>query len=420
MMLAEGINFLRSLDFRGFIYVFWYYVIFDFSRYFLSACSVAMSATLEKRRETSGFRPLVSVLLAGFNEADSLRRSARSLREQTLDGLELIVIDDGSTDDMVNQALALKREGLIDRVLSTGIRGGKSSAVNLGLQHCSHGLVAVADVDTSFDRDAFEKLVAPLADPSVGAVSGNLAVRNASGSMLTRFQALEYLTSISLGRRFTAMLGILPIVSGAFGIFRRTAVESVGGWEVGPGEDADITEKLRVAGWRIEFAPHAWAMTDVPARFPAFVRQRLRWNRSVIRFRWLKYRRVHDPRTRAFSWLNLVSTLNILFFQVVLAISFYIYIGWLVATFGAYALAVLVATAILYVVEDMVTFVLVCVLYPEREPVRLWPYLFGYGLFSTFVQRTIRLLAYIDELIFGRSYSDPYVPDRVSKAAERF
>jgi len=420
-MIADALNLLTSLDLASFVYMFWYYVVFDVTRYLISVIAVAMSVLFERRHRTdSSFRPSVSVLLAGFNESAALRRSAYSLREQTLGGLELIVVDDGSTDGMVEQALALKRDGLIDQVVSSGIRGGKSSAVNLGLQHCRNDFISVVDIDTSFDRDAFERLVQPLADPRVGAVAGNLGVRNDEASLMSSFQALEYLTSIGLGRRFTSMIGILSIVSGAFGVFRRDAVLAVGGWEVGPGEDADITEKLRGAGWEIAFAAHAWALTDVPEHFGGFLRQRLRWNRSVIRFRWRKYRRTHHPLSAGFSWLNLASTANILFYQVILATSFYIYVGWLFITFGTQGAVILIATSMLYFVQDLVSFAVVCWLYPERDPVRHWPYILGYGLFATFIQRSIRLIAYIDELVLRRSYQDPYVPAKVRSATEQF
>lgn len=304
--------------------------------------------------------------------------------------------------------------------MSSGIRGGKSSAVNLGLQYCSHDIVSVVDIDTSFDRDAFEQLIAHFADPKVGAVSGNLAVRNPDETIMTRFQTIEYLLSISLGRRFTSMMGILSIVSGAFGAFRRQAVEAVGGWEVGPGEDADITDKLRRAGWTIKFAPNAWSMTDVPIGFSAFARQRLRWNRSVIRFRLRKYRPVFNPFSAAFSFKNMLAASNILFYQVVLAVTFYVYVGWLFWAFEGKAVIILAMTSLLYFLQDLLSFALVCVLYKDQQPARYALYILGYGLFATFVQRAIRLYAYIDELIFRRSYSDSYVPAKVRDVTEIF
>src|SRR4029450_4604104 len=93
---------------------------------------------------------------------------------------------------------------------------------------------------------------------------GNLGVRNASASLLTRHQAVEYALGISLGRRIADALGTPPIVSAAFGAFRRSAIDQVGRQDVEVGEDADLTMKLRRAGWRIRFAPEAVALTDGP------------------------------------------------------------------------------------------------------------------------------------------------------------
>jgi poly-beta-1,6-N-acetyl-D-glucosamine synthase len=136
-------------------------------------------------------------------------------------------------------------------------RGGKSAAINLGLSACTGDIVVISDVDTTFDRSAFAELLGYFADPRVGAVSGSLGVRNASASLITRHQAIEYAIGIALGRIVQDSLGILSIVSGAFGAFRRAALEQVGGQDVEVGEDADLTMKLRRAGWRILFVLHS-------------------------------------------------------------------------------------------------------------------------------------------------------------------
>ena len=333
-MLADVIAFLLSLDLYAFLYMFWFFVIFDFTRYMLSLVGVVFSALVEKFTAPLEFSSPVSIILAGHNEGHALERCVRSLHEQTLKQLELIVVDDGSTDDTAKVGQRLQKQQLIDRFIRSDVRGGKSSAVNLGLNYCNHEIVCVVDIDTSFDRDAFEQLIKPFADPKVGAVSGNLGTRNSEFNLLTRFQYIEYLMNISLGRRFTAMLNILAIVSGAFGAFRRSAVDSVGGWEVGPGEDADISDKLRRAGWNVAFAHNAWALTDVPTSLNAFIKQRLRWNRSVIRYRFRKFSNAYQPFSKNFRFRDMLASFNILFFQVIMAISFFYYLYWIFINFG--------------------------------------------------------------------------------------
>lgn len=419
--MRSSIDLLLQLDLWAFVHLFWFYVIFDFSRYFLSIVAVFLAAPWARRGPSGSCSEPVSVLLVGFNESSALRRSVRSLHEQTHDLLELILVDDGSVDEMRRTGLELQRQGCLDRVISSGIRGGKSSAINLGMQYASHELISIVDIDTSFDRDAFQRLIAPMSDPRVGAVSGNLGVRNANSRLMARFQCIEYLMSISIGRRFVSALGILSIVSGAFGVFRRSAIRQVGGWDVGPGEDADITDKLRRSGWLIAFAPDAWSMTDVPETLMGFTRQRLRWNRSVIRFRMRKYRGAFNPLSASFSFANMMALTNILFYQVVLSISFYIYIGWLFWSLGSHgAILILGATTFIYIVQGCLVYLVAHVLYRHRAPLRhLW-FVPGQILFSTFIQRGVRMLAYIDELVFRRSFRDPYVPTKVRTATDRF
>lgn len=419
--MQAAIDLLWQLDLWGFVHLFWFYVIFDLSRYLLGVVSVLLAAPWWRPAVTSNYSESVSVLLVGFNEAAALKRSVRSLHEQTHDRLELILVDDGSVDEMRRTGLDLKKRGWLDRVVSSGIRGGKSSAINLGMHYASHDLISIVDIDTSFDRDAFEQLIAPMADPRIGAVSGNLGVRNANTRLMARFQCIEYLLSISIGRRFASAMGILSIVSGAFGVFRRTAIMQVGGWDVGPGEDADITDKLRRAGWKIHFAPHAWSMTDVPETLLGFTRQRLRWNRSVIRFRMRKYRGAFNPFSANFSFANMLAMTNILFYQVALSVSFYIYIVWLFWALGSFgALVILGATMTIYIIQGLLVYYIAHLLYAERAPLRYLWYVPGHTLFSTFIQRGIRMLAYVDELIFRRSFRDPYVPSKVRAATDHF
>jgi len=413
--MESSIALLSQLDLQGFVYLFWHYVIFDLSRYGLSVLAILMAAPWERRVPDCHHRPAVSVLLVGFNEGEALQRTVRSLTEQTHQKLELILVDDGSVDRMREIGWALRRRGELDRVVSTGIRGAPP------LGYARHDLVSIVDIDTTFDRDAFEQLIAPMADPQVGAVAGNLAVRNAGTTLMARFQAIEYITSIALGRRFTAALGILSIVSGAFGVFRKQALRQAGGWDVGPGEDADITDKLRRAGWAVAFAPHAWSMTDVPGTLSGFTRQRLRWNRSVIRFRLRKYGAAFDPFWRGFRWENALAMANILFYQVVLSISFYVYIVWLFWTLGPHgAMTVLGATLLIYILQGLLVYGVARVMSGSRAPLGYLLYVPGQILFSTFVQRGIRMIAYLDEWVFRRSYADPYVPSKVRDAADRF
>jgi cellulose synthase/poly-beta-1,6-N-acetylglucosamine synthase-like glycosyltransferase len=419
-MPLDLVDIIRTLDLRGFLYFFWYFVIFDLSRYTISLLTIALGAWFERRRDPGRYDGPVSIMLTGHNEGKSLRKSVMSLREQSHQHTQIIVVDDGSTDDMREQAQQLKKEGIIDRYVSSGVRGGKASALNLGLYYCMHDVVVSMDVDTSLDRDAVEKIIRPFSDHHVGAVAGNLAIRNREDSLMTSLQALEYFSSISVGRRFTSQLGILTIVSGAFGAFRKSALKTVGGWDVGPGDDGNITNKLRRGGWQIQFAHEAWAMTDCPKTLLAYHRQRLRWNRSVIRYKLRKFRSVFNPFSAQFNGYDLAGIFNILFFQVFLAMSYFAYLIWLFTQLGEFAFVVIGVTIVIYFIEDLLTFIMVCCLYRDKNPWPLAIYLPLYNLFDSYVVRILRLYAYVNELIFRRSYQDTFTPTKVQNVLERF
>lgn len=419
--MTSAIDLLASLDLHGFLQLFWFFVLFEIPRYTLATLAVGWRNTFPDRAELPSTRTPVSVLLVGHNEADSLRKAATGLREQTLPNLEVVVVDDGSVDAMADVGRRLHQSGYIDRFVSTGIRGGKASALNLGLRFCSNELVVVMDIDTSLDRDAIAEIVAPLVnDPSVGAVSGNLAVRNPEASLLSTLQYLEYATNISLGRQFTSMFDLLMIVSGAFGAFRKSAIEDVGGWDVGPGDDSNLTTKLRRAGWNIEFAVDAWGLTDVPDRLAVLVRQRTRWSRSLIRNRLRKFWTIFDPRQANFSMRDLLGTLNHLWFDFGLTLAFLIYVASLFVLFGEGALVILLSVTLVAMMGDAFELLVAAIFLPRLNMLRCLPYVPLYSVYISYMQRAIRLRAYFLELAFRDSYKDPFYPVKVRTAQDQF
>lgn len=419
-MIVTAIELFTQMDVATFVYFFWFFVVFDAPRYVLSMVSVTIGAVLERSQSPMEYSGPVSVLLVGHNEGDSLTKCIRSLHEQSHKDLQIVIVDDGSTDNSIEVTNKLKQQGLVDIAITTGMRGGKASALNLGLNYCKHEIVVQMDIDTSLERDAIEEIISPFSNPLTGAVSGNLTVRNAESNLLTRLQTIEYILSLSFGRRFTSMMGILTIVSGAFGAFRKSAIHSVGGWDVGPGDDGNLTNKMRRSGWRIYFAHRAWALTQVPDSLPAYTRQRLRWSRSIVRYKLRKFRSALNPFSRNFSAYDAAAIFNILFFQVGLTVSFFAYLAWLIYEMRSEAIYIILATNVLYIIEDTLSFTMACVLYRNRKPERLGIYLPAYSLFSTYIARVVRLKAYYDELVFRRSYQDSFVPAKVQNVLERF
>lgn len=422
MTPADPLAYLFSMDSAALIAAFSFSIMLDIPRYTFGFIAVLLTEVGTGRRlpQSAVRLPSISIIIAGHNEAASIRRCVVSLREQTARNLEIICVDDGSTDGMAEELYRLRAEGMIDAALVCRVRSGKSSACNLALSRAHGAVVVNVDVDCTFDRDAIANIVRPLVDPKVGAVCGNIAVRNAGASFIAGIQAVEYLIGISLGKRALDFLNVVACASGAFSAFRRSALEGVGGMDVGPGEDLDLTLRLRQAGWRIRFAHDAWCLTDVPATIPAFVRQRLRWERDALRIRLRKHRRILDPRDRGVTTTDLVHQFDYIVTNLLVTLVFPIYLGWLMMTYGAAAWLILGSVTAGYLVLDLISFLAALCVVDRPGAARALPHALLFGAVNAYFIRAIRLTAFAQEWIFRRSHHDEYVPARVRKGAPSY
>ncbi|MDZ3836477.1 MAG: glycosyltransferase [Rhodospirillales bacterium] len=418
MTLSDPVDYLASLDMAALIAAFSVSVLLDLPRYTFGFLAVLVSEIGHRPRRAAISRlPSISVIIPGHNEAHSIRRCVVSLRQQTVRGMEIICIDDGSTDGTAAEIRRLRAGGLIDVGLVCRIRSGKSSVCNLAIARARGEVIVCVDADCTFDRDAIENIVRPLLDPRVGAVSGNIAVRNAEASLVAGVQAVEYLIGISLGKRALDFLNVVACASGAFSAFRKSAVEAIGGMDVGPGEDLDLTLRLRQAGWRIRFAHDAWCLTDVPATLGGFIRQRLRWERDALRIRLRKHRRILDPRNSGASIADLVHQFDYVVTNLLVTLVFPLYVVWLIRTYGTAAWPILGSVTVGYVVLDLLAFVAALAVVARPGAGRALPYALLLGVFNAYLLRLVRLAAYAQEWIFRRSYDDDYVPERVRRRA---
>lgn len=228
--MNEGLTYLLSQGGESLFRLFWFVIVFEIPRYLLGFLSVAALAFTMRRSKGGGIGDArLAAVIAGHNEEDSIARCVYSLREQSRPPDEIIVISDGSTDRMPAKLRTLQRRGLIEEAHCTQLRGGKSAAVNLALKRVKGNFVVNVDCDCTFDRNALKEVVRPFADPTIGAVAGNIVVRNPHASLIASFQAIEYLISISQGKQAANLTDQMTCVSGAFGAFRRSAIEHVGG-----------------------------------------------------------------------------------------------------------------------------------------------------------------------------------------------
>lgn len=247
----------------------------------LAAARIVALAIFVLRRPTTvapntDHRPLVTVLLPAFNEGKVIEASIRSLLAGEYENLEILVIDDGSTDDTSEVAQRIAAVEPRVRCLRKA-NGGKASAANLGIRVAKGEIIVAVDADTVVAPDAIRRMVAHFADPRVDAVCGNVEVGNVC-SILTTFQAIEYVTSQNFDRRAFAALNCIGVVPGALGAWRRDAVIAAGGYSHDTlVEDADLTLCVLRRGGRITYESRAVGRTEAPLSLGALWKQRFRW-----------------------------------------------------------------------------------------------------------------------------------------------
>ena len=252
--------------------------------------SVALARRHDRlRREwaptpTESALPAVSVLVPAYNEEVGIARAVESLLASEYPELEVVVIDDGSTDSTAEIVGSIGDPRLR---LVTQSNAGKPAALNRGIAESAHPVVVMVDGDTVFQRDTIRELVAPLvADPNTGAVSGNTKVGNRR-SLLGLWQHTEYVIGFNLDRRMWDTLRCIPTIPGAVGAFRRSALDQVGGVsDQTLAEDTDLTITIQRAGWQVVYQPAAIAWTEAPITLAALWRQRYRWGYGTLQAMW--------------------------------------------------------------------------------------------------------------------------------------
>jgi poly-beta-1,6 N-acetyl-D-glucosamine synthase len=220
--------------------------------------------------------PLVSIIVPCFNEAAGIENCIRSIEETFYPNIEVIIVDDGSTDETLEicQLMALQVSNL--HILQQP-NAGKAAALNRGLAVATGEIVVTVDADSAFRPNTLHYLVAPFDDPLVGAVGGNVKVANRKG-LLDRQQALEYVSGLNLQRRAFAAIGCMQVISGAIGAFRRVDLTAIGGFSDDTiVEDMDVTVAMASAGRHVRFAGRAVAFTEAPIGLRDWAHQRYRW-----------------------------------------------------------------------------------------------------------------------------------------------
>ena len=290
----------------------------------------------------------ISIIVPAHNEAPTIVETVRSLLNVNYGEFEVILINDGSRDDTLQRVVRtfdLKRTDKIYRrtlptnrvrglyasleipnlVVVDKERGGKADALNTGINVARYPLVCTVDADSVIEENALLRVVKPFMEHPAEMVAVGGIVRIVNGcevrdgrvvriglprTVLPIFQVVEYLRAFLSGRIGWSTMRSLLIISGAFGLYRKSEVIEVGGFDRwSQTEDLELVLKLhenlrrRQRRYRIVFVPDPVCWTQVPGTFRVLARQRSRWHRGLVQSLWRHRRMMLNPKYGVIGWL---------------------------------------------------------------------------------------------------------------------
>ena len=248
---------------------------------------VAMALLLDRRPKVieDQHYPPVTILIAAFNEAQSIEKTLRAIFEQDYAGeIQVIVINDGSSDETATLVEAARNKNPQLHLLDLKHNIGKAAALNKGLAKCVTDIVITIDADCYIRKDGVRHLVGRyLSDPTdTKAVAGEILIANSRENWITKAQEWDYFLGIASIKRIQSLYQGTLVAQGAFSLYDRKTLNDLGGWPVMVGEDIVLTWKILQAGYRVGHAEDAIAFTDCPNTLRKFIKQRQRWSRGLI------------------------------------------------------------------------------------------------------------------------------------------
>jgi cellulose synthase/poly-beta-1,6-N-acetylglucosamine synthase-like glycosyltransferase len=403
------------------IVIFFPLFFVDLPRYMMPDLLILFKTIAERARKqsirASSYTPVVSVIVPAYNEERAIVPTLQAVANTDYDRKEIILIDDGSTDNTYERAKQFSLgEGIPIRLFRKAERGGKAAALNLGLTMSKGDIIVSMDADTLPFRDSIRKMVRYFEDDHVIAVAASIRVKNRDENLITRLQSCEYMTTFGVGRYWLSLVQMLFVVSGAFGAFRRSLLESVGSWDPGIGDDSNVTIKMRKTGDRVVLAKEAMALTEVPGTVRGFYRQRLRWEKNFIRNRFKKHGDI--LRGARFGLSNPLAILSEFSLRVVLLYGFLYYVFYLILFMPDVLPFAIMFSFMFYGVLNLLSLAIasyVSGLEGEWKNIAYFPLIFFYRMFLRFP----RLVGYTEEFL-GVRYEHPYYPSVVWARTERW
>jgi len=324
------------------------YVLLNLTAIFSLVRYMPLQGSSSLPQAYAGMEPPISLLVPAYNEATTICSSVRSLLQLNYPEFEVIVINDGSTDDMLD---VLRREfslapfpeayrvrlptqpvqTIYQSARYTNLRvidkanGGKADALNAGINCARFPLYCAMDADSVLNRDSLQHLVQPfLDDPRTIACGGTVRIANGCevedgfltraglpSNLLALFQTVEYLRAFLFGRLGWSPMNAMLIISGAFGLFRKDSVVAAGGYRTDTvGEDMELVVRLHRfmrnerRDYRITFVPDPICWTESPEDLKTLRKQRMRWQRGLAESLRMNIGLLFHRRGGAVGWLG--------------------------------------------------------------------------------------------------------------------
>jgi cellulose synthase/poly-beta-1,6-N-acetylglucosamine synthase-like glycosyltransferase len=402
------ITWISSLTIWDFIALTWFTFIIDISRNLGKVVILGMDNLKRKKNRSRiplGFAPRLSIIVPAHNEGSAIKKTIMSLLENTYPNKEIIVVDDHSTDNTYQEALPYMQKGLIKLVQRKQGKGSKSAAINYGAVFATGDYIMIMDGDTLLERTAIHEVIHQLGIPGVSAVSGNVRILSGDGgknNLLTRLQAYEYLIAFEIGRRYNALMNMLIIIPGAFGVFPRSTGKEIGMYDRDTiGEDFDLTIKVLKAGGKVSFASDAIAWTYCPNNWKSWLRQRVRWAHGQ-----LSVLIKHKDMTNVYSYRRqlVMAIYDMIVMDIVLM---FVRIGgivWVAFTYSDTLAYVLLMMFMLYLGNELVAILTAAISSPRKRDLRYVYLAPAAVLFYRPFYSYVRLYAYLKRL-FGKETS---------------
>lgn len=347
------------------MFVLFYFIALNLTYLFLFLISLREVLKFVKRTFFTDYHQIltsdltwpISILVPAHNEEKTIAETVRSLQMLNYGEFEIVVINDGSTDRTLKnliEAFELRRTDKVYRrsiptreirglygslpipnlVVIDKVKGGKSDALNAGINVARYPLFCSVDADSIIEENALLRVVKPFMEHPNETVAVGGIVRIANGCEVHEghvtkirlpeqpipiFQVVEYLRAFLTGRIGWSVMRSLLIISGAFGLYRKAEVIEIGGYDsTSDTEDLELVVRLhencrrKRKPYRIVFVPDPVCWTEVPASLPDLFRQRNRWHRGLLQSLWRHRRILFNPR---FGIVGAVAFPYFLFFE---------------------------------------------------------------------------------------------------------